>query len=167
MGSRPAFFAVVIACAAVLGYAYYAQYALGYEPCPLCIFQRIGVLLVGLVALVAGIHGPGRTGRRVYGGLGALFALAGAGVAARHLWLQNLPPEAVPDCGPGLDYMFDVFPMLDALKLVFKGSGECANVDWALLGLSMPGWVLIAFVALALFLLWVGFRRQPVTLSRR
>ena len=160
MTPRPLFAFAALLCAALLGYAYYAQYALGYEPCPLCIFQRVGVFLVGLVALVATLHGPRRTGRRVYGALGALFATAGAVVAGRHLWLQNLPPEAVPDCGPGLEYMFDVFPMLDALKLVFKGSGECANVDWALLGLSMPGWVLIAFVGLALYLLWAGFRKS-------
>ena len=153
-------FAVAAAgCAALLGYAYYSQYVLGFEPCPLCIFQRIGVFLVGLVALVGAIHGPRRTGRHVYGVLGAVFATAGAVVAGRHLWLQNLPPEEVPDCGPGVDYMFEVFPFLDAVRMVFKGSGECAEVDWTLLGLSMPGWVLIAFAALGVYLLWAGFRK--------
>ncbi len=166
MTPRRHFALAAVACAALLGYAYYSQYVLGYEPCPLCIFQRIGVFLVGLVALVAAIHGPGRIGRRVYGVFAAVFAAAGAFVAGRHLWLQNLPPEQVPDCGPGLDYMFEVFPLLDAFKMVFEGSGECAEVDWALLGLSMPGWVFIAFVGLGVYSLWAGFR-QPVTLSLR
>ncbi len=115
--------------------------------------------MVGLVCLVAAIHAPGRTGRRVYGVLTAVFALVGAGIAGRHLWLQNLPPDAVPDCGPGLDYLLDVFPMWEAVRMAFEGSGECANVDWALLGLSMPGWVLLCFAGLALFGVWNGFRR--------
>lgn len=159
MTSRKLFALAAVACAGLLGYAYFSQYVLGYEPCPLCIFQRIGVFLVGLVALIAAIHGPGRVGRRVYGVVAALFAAAGAVVAGRHLWLQSLPPDEVPDCGPGLDYMFEVFPLLDAFKLVFEGSGECAEIDWALLGLSMPGWVFIAFVGLGVYSLWVGFRK--------
>lgn len=159
MTARRHFALIAFACAGLLGYAYYSQYVLGLEPCPLCIFQRIGVFLVGLVTLAAAIHGPGRVGRRVYGVVAALFATAGAVVAGRHLWLQSLPPDQVPDCGPGLDYMFEVFPLLDAFKLVFEGSGECAEVDWALLGLSMPGWVLIAFVGLGIYSVWAGFKR--------
>lgn len=159
MKPRLTFLLISAACAALLGYAYYSQFALGYEPCPLCIFQRIGVFLVGVVALVAAIHGPGRTGRRVYGTLAALFAVAGGGVSARHLWLQNLPADQVPQCGPGLDYMFEVFPLLDAVKMVFEGSGECAEVDWTLLGLSMPGWVFIAFLGLGVYSLWAGFKK--------
>ncbi|MEX0900472.1 MAG: disulfide bond formation protein B [Gammaproteobacteria bacterium] len=159
MIARRHFALISLTCAGLLGYAYYSQYALGYEPCPLCIFQRIGVFLVGLVGLVAAIHGPGRIGRRVYGGVASMFATAGAVVAGRHLWLQSLPPDQVPDCGPGLDYMLEVFPLLDAFRMVFEGSGECAEVDWALLGLSMPGWVLIAFVGLGVYSLWAGFKK--------
>ena len=166
MKPRLTFLLISAACAALLGYAYYSQFALGYEPCPLCIFQRIGVFLVGVVALVAAIHGRGRIGRRVYGTLAALFAFAGAGVAGRHLWLQNLPEDQVPQCGPGLDYMFEVFPLLDAVKMVFEGSGECAEVDWTLLGLSMPGWVLIAFVGLAVAALWAGYVGATLSASR-
>ncbi|MCA1799250.1 MAG: disulfide bond formation protein B [Xanthomonadaceae bacterium] len=146
-------------CAALLAYAYYTQYGLGYEPCPLCILQRIAVFATGLVFLLAAVHAPQATGRRVYGVLGFLFAGAGAVIAARHVWLQNLPPDQVPDCGPGLEYMFDVFPAWDALRMVFAGSGECADIDWALLGLSMPGWVLICVVSLSVFSIWNGFRK--------
>lgn len=146
-------------CGVLLAYAYYSQYALGFEPCPLCIFQRIAVFATGLVCLAAAIHGPGRTGQRLYGIFTALFAAAGAGIAARHVWIQNLPPDQVPDCGPGLEYMFDVFPAWEALQLVFRGSGECAEVDWMLLGISMPGWVLICCVLLAGFGVVNGFRK--------
>lgn len=144
--------------AALLGYAYFAQFVQGYEPCPLCIFQRVVLIAVGLVLLAAALHGPGRIGRAVYGSLAAVASLAGAGIAARHVWLQNLPPDRIPDCGPGLEYLFDVFPVWDALRMAFSGSGECAEVDWMLLGLSMPGWVLVCFGALAVFGAWNGFR---------
>src|SRR5690606_36797676 len=98
-----------VACAALLAYAYYTQFALGLEPCPLCIFQRVGVLAAGLLFLVAAIHGARRAGRRIYGVLIVLATAAGAAVSARHVWLQSLPPDQVPACGPGLAYMMDVF----------------------------------------------------------
>ena len=146
-------------CAALLGYALYLQHGLGLEPCPLCIFQRIGMLALGLVFLVAGLHGPGRTGARIYGVLAGLSALGGASVSARHLWLQSLPPDQVPSCGPGLGYLFDTFPFGDALKQVFSGSGECAKIDWTFLGQSMPFWVLLCFVGLGVAALVNGWRR--------
>ena len=86
----------------------------------------------------------------------ALAALAGAAVAARHVYLQNLPPDQVPECGPGLDYMLDVFPLGETLSMVFTGSGECAEVTWRFLGLSMPTWVLIWFIGMGV----VGFARN-------
>jgi len=136
------------ACAGLLGYAYYSQVHSGLEPCPLCIFQRVGVFGLGLVFLVAGLHNPGTVGKRLYGVLLALVALAGAAVAGRHVWIQSLPPERIPDCGPGLDYILDVFPLVQALELVLRGSGECAEVSWVFLGLSMPAWVLVWFIGL-------------------
>src|SRR5690606_2421943 len=129
------------------------------EPCPLCIFQRVGVLAAGLLFLVAAIHGARRAGRRVYGVLIVLATAAGAAVSARHVWLQSLPPDQVPACGPGLAYMMDVFSFGETLRMVFTGSGECANVDWSFLGLSMPAWVLICFVALGVFGAWNNWRR--------
>ncbi len=155
-----------LACAALLAYAYYAQFGLGLEPCPLCIFQRIGVIVVGIVFLAAALQGPRRNGRRVYAVLLALGALAGAGIAAWHVRLQNLPPDLVPACGPGLDYMMDVFSFGETLRMVFTGSGECANVDWSLMGLSMPAWVLIAFLALGAFGAWNNWRRAQERFSR-
>jgi disulfide bond formation protein DsbB len=142
-----------------MAYALYAQHVLGLDPCPLCIFQRIGVMALGLVFIVALLHDPAGWGHRLYAGLVAVAAGGAAAVAARHLWLQSLPPERVPACGPGLDYMLESFPFTEMLATVLSGSGECAQVDWRFLGLAMPGWVLISVVVLGLFGIWNNWRR--------
>lgn len=150
--------------AAVVGlmaYALYAQHVLGLEACPLCIFQRVALISLGLVLLVAGLHAP--RGARVYGLLAVLVAATGAGIAGWHVYLQNLPPDRVPACGPGLEYMLDAFPFVEVLEMVFTGSGECADVNWQFLGLSMPGWVLVWFVvlgSLAAYANWPRLRRR-------
>ncbi|MBW3568308.1 MAG: disulfide bond formation protein B [Proteobacteria bacterium] len=149
-----------LACVLLLAYAWYSQFQLGLEPCPLCIFQRVGVMVVGVLFLVAAIHGPRAAGRRIYGVLIALAAAAGGAVSAWHVYLQQLPADEVPACGPGLDYMMDVFSFGETLRMVFTGSGECAVSDWSFLGLSMPAWVLIAFVSLGIFGLWNNWRRN-------
>jgi len=145
---RRANFFGVAAVVGLLSYALFAQYVQCYEACPLCIFQRVAFIGVGIVMLAAGLHAPIAVGARVYAVLGVIAAAAGVGVAGRHLYLQSLPPDAVPACGPGLEYMLDVLPLFDAIRQVFTGSGECADVNWAFLGLSMPGWALIWFVIL-------------------
>ena len=136
------------ACVLLLAYALDAQYVLGLEPCPLCVFQRVAVAGLAAVFAVALLHASRGAGARVYALLLGAVALAGMGVAGRHVWLQSLPPDQVPACGPGLDYMMEYLPLRDTLSMVLGGSGECAEVDWALLGLSMPAWVFIALAAL-------------------
>ncbi|HEX3951171.1 MAG TPA: disulfide bond formation protein B [Steroidobacteraceae bacterium] len=153
-----------IACACLLAYAYYAQYVMHLEPCPLCIFQRIGVFVLGLMFLIAALHDPAAFGRRAYAMLVAAAALITIGVAARHLYIQSLPPGAVPACGASLDYMLKIFSLSDVLVKVLTGSGECANVTWEFLGLAMPAWVLIAAAALGGWGLWVNLRRRPPVL---
>lgn len=148
-----------LACGGLLGYALYAQHGLGLEPCPLCVFQRVAVLALGFVFLAAYAHNPQRSIARIYGGLAAVAAGAGIALAWRQLWLQSLPADQVPECGPGLEFIMDVFPLWEAMAMVFKGSGDCAKVDWTLLGLSMAGWVLISLAALASLALWNNFRR--------
>lgn len=157
---RAAFATIALACGALLGYAYYAQFVLELEPCPLCIFQRIAMIALFVVALAAAIHAPAGPGRRVYGALASLAALAGVAVAGRHVWLQHLPPDQVPACGPGLDYLLDTFPLTQTLRKVFTGSGECAEIHWRFAGLSMPEWTLICFVLLLAGALHYGFRRH-------
>ena len=116
------------ACAALLAYAYYAQFVLHLEPCPLCIFQRVGVLALGLVFLIAAAHDPVGWGRRAYAAAAAAAALATVGVAVRHLYIQHLPEGSVPACGASLDFMLKVFSLSEVLVKVLTGSGECAKV---------------------------------------
>ncbi len=139
---------IALAVAGLIGFALWQQHAMGLDPCPLCVFQRLAFIAAGLVALAAAMHGPRRAGRYFYAAGIVLAAVAGAVVAIRHLWLQSLPADQVPACGPGLEYLLDSFPLAEALNIVFAGSGECATVDWQFLGLSMPGWTLIWYVLL-------------------
>jgi disulfide bond formation protein DsbB len=136
-------FAGFIACVALLSYAYYTQYELGLEPCPLCIFQRIGMAALGLVLLIAGLHNPRGWGATVYAVLIAVAALLTAGVAVRHLYVQSLPPGTIPACGAPLDVLLQFTPVTEVIRKVLTGSGECSQVNWRFLGLAMPGWVLI------------------------
>jgi disulfide bond formation protein DsbB len=149
-----------LACTGLLAYAYYAQFVLHLEPCPLCIFQRIGTFALGVVFLIAALHDPAAFGRRLYALLLSLAGLATIGVAVRHLYLQSLPPDSVPACGASLDFMLKVFSLSEVLVKVLTGSGECAKVPWQFLGLAMPAWVLISVVALSGFGLWVNLRHQ-------
>lgn len=139
------------ACAGLLGYAYYAQYVLRLEPCPLCMFQRITVLALGVVFAAAALHHPRGWGRHVYAGLIALAALATVGVAARHLYIQSLPPGSVPACGAPLEALMQMFPITEVIRKVLHAGGECAVVNWTFLGLAMPGWVLICAAGLGAF----------------
>jgi disulfide bond formation protein DsbB len=136
-------FAGFIACVALLGYAYYTQYKLGLEPCPLCIFQRIGIAALGVVFLIAGLHSPRGWGASVYAVLIGLASLTTAGVAIRHLYVQSLPPGTIPACGAPLDVLLQFTPVTEVIRKVLTGSGECSQVNWKFLGLAMPAWVLI------------------------
>lgn len=145
MSPRTLFFTGFLGCVALIGIALYMQHVVGLEPCPLCILQRVAVIGMGAVLLVAALHNPAGWGRRVYAGLTALVALFGLATAGRNVWLQHLPADRVPDCGPGLNYMLEVFPLSRTLEMVFKGSGECAEVQWTFLSLSIPEWMLFVF----------------------
>ena len=123
-------------------------------------FSTRCVFALGLLTLVAALHNPGRRGRTIYALLGGLFATLGTAIASRHVWLQNLPPDQVPECGPGLDYMLRTFPLSRAIRETLTGSGECASVDWIFAGLSMPWWTLFWFVALGTLVLTIGLRRS-------
>ena len=153
-----------LACVALLAYAYYTQYVLHLDPCPLCIFQRIGVFAVGVAFLIAALHDPKAWGRRVYAVLIGLLALTTVAIAVRHLYIQSLPAGTVPACGAPLVYMLKLFSLGEVLVKVLTGSGECAVVTWRFLGLAMPAWVLLSALALAALGLWVNLRRQAPVL---
>lgn len=153
LSSRQVFGAFALVCALLLAYAFYAEYGLGLVPCPLCMFQRVAVMLFGAICLLGALHGPGSLGARIYAGFALLAGVLGAAIAGRHVWLQSLPKDQVPSCAPPLDYMWDNFPFGNMLKTVLMTSGECANVDWEFLGLSMPVWTFVAFAVMALAML--------------
>ncbi len=140
----------VAAVAGLIAYALFTQYVLGLDACPLCILQRVAFIAGGVVFLVAGLHSPPGLFARVYGLLGLAANGIGAGIAARHVYIQNLPADQVPpDCGAGLDYMLDVFGPFEAVRMVLTSAGECADINWQFLGLSMPAWALVWFVLLS------------------
>jgi len=151
-------------CLSLLGVGAYLQFVEGLEPCPLCISQRIAILAVALVFLIAALHNPtaSRT-RRFYAVFGALVALGGVSISARHVWIQHLPPDQVPECGPGLEYVFKNFPLTETLKLMLSGTGDCAKVEWTLLGFSIPAWTLLAFLLMAAYSL-VQWLEEPAKL---
>lgn len=143
-------------CTVLMAYALYAQYGLHLEPCPLCIFQRVAVIAAGIIFLLAALHHPKKTGAVVYGVLTSLAAIAGVLVASRQIWIQAQPPGTVAACGATLDYMMKYMPVTKVIKLVLSGSGECAEINWRFLSLSMPWWVLFACVGLLCWTLWVN-----------
>ncbi len=133
------------------------------EPCPLCMAQRVAVVLIGLFALLAGIHNPGKTGKVIYGLLMLSASALGVGLAARQVWLQSLPGELAPACGPGIYYMLDVLPITDVIRTMLTGSGDCAEVLWRdpVVKLSIPGWTLVWFSFMALVSVFLVARKEP------
>jgi len=150
-----------VACVLMLAFALFVEKVMHIEPCPLCMFQRVGVAALGLVFLVAAIHHPARLSRaRIYSALIFLVALFPGYVSARHVYIQSLPPGSVPSCGATLDFMLEVFPLMEVVRKVLTGGGECAKIDWQFLGLSMPVWVLVAVIGLAAVGIYANARQQ-------
>lgn len=140
---------VVMIIAAMLFAVVYLEGVLYLAPCPLCMVNRGLLLIMALISLAAAIHNPTGSLRWLYSGLSLLIALAGMAVAGRHIWLQGLPPDKVPECGPDLAYMLDAFPLTDVIMRLIQGSGQCAEVSWTLLGLSLPQQTLLLLIVLS------------------
>ena len=147
-----------VACAGMMGFALFAQHVLRLEPCPMCVLQRLAVIAMGILFLLAFLHDPKGWGARIYALLVAAAAIGGMTVSGRHYWIQNLPEDQVPACGAGLDYMLDTLPLTQVLAKVFSGDGECAKVVWSFLGLSMPAWVFICCAVIGLAGVWNNLR---------
>ena len=142
-------------------YVLYTQYVLGLEPCPLCILQRVAVIALGISFLLLALRPPQRKQTKFLTSiLLVMISSAGVGIAARHVWIQNLPPDKVPGCGPGLDFMIANFPLSEVLAMVFSGSGECAEISWSFAFLSMPAWALIWLIFLGAFGIWSIYQRR-------
>jgi disulfide bond formation protein DsbB len=145
---RAAYLLGFLVCAALIGWALWLQYGLGLDPCPLCVFQRVAVIATGVVFLVAAIHNPARTGAAFYAVLTLIVSGIGAGLAAWQVWIQAQPKGSVAACGMGLDYMLETLPLFEVIGRVLKGSGECAEQGWLFLGLAIPAWTFVFFVAM-------------------
>ncbi len=147
-------------CMFLIGVALYMEHMMHLEPCPLCIFQRVAVITAGLIAIVAALHNPQRLGIKVYSLMVVMASTVGGALAIRQLHLQSLPEDQVPSCGPGLDYLLDVFPMQDVIQMVLVCDGSCAEVVWTLLGISIPGWTLVGFIGLITLGLFQALRKN-------
>ena len=146
--SRTIFGLLFFGCSFLMAAALFMEHQMNLEPCPLCILQRIMVIITGIIALIAAIHHPRDPGIKVYGGLVMFSAATGGAISGRQLWLQSLPADEVPACGASLDYLLEVFPLTDVLSMVLAGDGTCAEIVWTFLGVSIPGWTLVGFAGL-------------------
>ena len=153
---RLGYLAGFLICGGLILYALYLQYYEYQDPCPLCLLQRVVYIALMVVFLLGALHGPRRTAAVVYSTLLVLVSLIGAGIAGRHVWLQHLPKDKVPECGPGLGYILDRFPLVNALEKIFRGSGECAEAGWRLMGLSIAEWSLVWFILLGAYAVFVA-----------
>ena len=153
---RLGYLAGLLICGLLFAFALYLQYYEYQNPCPLCILQRVAFIAMMAVFLVGAIHGPRHMGATIYSTLLVIIAAIGAGIATRHVWLQHLPKDRVPECGPGLEYMLNRFPLTQALEKVFRGSGECAEVGWTFLTLSIAEWSLLWFVLLGVLAVYIA-----------
>jgi disulfide bond formation protein DsbB len=149
ISTRQLFLLMFLACASLLCAAYYFEYVMFLDPCPLCIMQRIGILLVGLVSLSGFVLGLDGLKQKIHSVLLFVTACFGLSVAGRHVWIQSLPADQVPTCGPSLEYMVDTLPWAEVLTVMLRGNGNCAEAQWSFIGLSMPVWVLLWFAGFA------------------
>ncbi len=159
-GGQTGYFIGFLASLGFVVYGLFIQQKYNLDPCPLCIFQRIAFLVMGGFFLLAALHNPGNSGRKIYGLLHFAAAVTGIGIALRHIWIQANPEKVMAECGAGFDYIFDTFPLKKALDLVFKGTGECSTVDWTMFGLTIPQLSLVAFIGLAVYAVWLAFLKK-------
>lgn len=163
ISNRWLYLAGALFASGLMGFGLYLQYVKHQDPCPLCMVQRVIFIAILVVFAVAALHGPKRLGERIYAALIGLLSLSGVGVAARHIWIQNLPKDQVPACGPGLDYMLETMPMSDVLKELMHGSGECAAKGWTFLTLGIPEWSLLCYLALGAWAILIAARKKSRT----
>jgi len=126
----------------------YLENHLALEPCYLCVTQRFFIVMCGLFFALAALHNSNGIPRKIYAGMSCLCAMAGAFFAMKQLWLQGLDDHQVPSCGPPVDYLFDAFSTSEIISMLISGDGNCSEVQWQLLGLTIPAWVLISCITL-------------------
>ncbi|MGA9852398.1 MAG: disulfide bond formation protein B [Gammaproteobacteria bacterium] len=154
-----------VICLLLMAYAYYSQFHDGLTPCVLCIFQRIAMIILGIIFLIAFLQHPKAVGARISGILLLIIAATGSAASIRHIYVQHLPEWMTPPCGPGLNYMFKILPLNKFIIKAFTGTADCSVIIWRFLGLTMPEWVLIWFIILGiggLVVNWYWARQQRI-----
>ena len=153
--------AQAIACLVLMIIAVaYFENGLQLEPCYLCMTQRVFITAIGIICILAVVHNPRHFGQRVYATLSITMVILGAYFSGKQLWLQSLPKDQVPSCGIPVEYLFDNFSIIEAINMLLQGDGNCAEVQWQLMGLSMPGWVMVSFIIFGALAI-VQFMRKP------
>jgi disulfide bond formation protein DsbB len=160
ISNRWLYLAGALFAGSLMGFALFLQYVKHQDPCPLCMVQRVVFIAILVVFALATLHGPKRVGEKIYAALIVLLSMSGVGVATRHIWIQHLPKDQVPACGPGLDYMLETMPMGDVLQKLMHGSGECAAKGWTFLTLGIPEWSLLCYLALAALSVLIVVRKS-------
>ena len=143
----------------LMAFGFYLQYVKHQDPCPLCMVQRMIFVAILALFLLAAMQGPKRTGAIIYAVLISLLSLSGVAVALRHIWIQHLPLDQVPACGPDLDYMLDTMPLARVFKELLHGSGECAAHGWTLFTLGIPQWSLLCYLALGALAILIALKK--------
>ena len=140
-------FASVVLMVIAVGYF---EKSLNLEPCYLCMTQRAFIVAIGVICALAVVHNPEKVGQRIYAALSISMVITGSYFSGKQLWLQSLPDSQVPSCGIPVDYLFENFSLTEAITMLLHGDGNCAEVKWQLLGLSMPSWVMVSFIGFGL-----------------
>jgi disulfide bond formation protein DsbB len=164
--SRSLFFMVFVAGALALGVSYYLEYAVGLQPCGMCLLQRICLALLTGICLGAAVHGPSHFASLMYWLLGLLCSLAGTVTAWRHVLLQSAPAHELSDCSASVFDLFVSAPWAYVVQQLFNGTVDCEPISWSLFDLSLPEWSLLFFVATTILsvqqllrLAWIACRR--------
>lgn len=158
---RTPFVLILLACLALLGFAYYAQFVLDLAPCPLCMLQRFGFMIMAVTALIAAIHNPTSRLRWWYALPFFGGSIWGMTTAGRHLRIQGQEPDLMGGCGADWTIMVEMeWSWAERIREAFTATGDCTEIDWSFLGLSMPGWTLIWYVVLSAFMLWALIARK-------
>lgn len=156
--SRLVFLLISLYTLGLILFALFLQYFQGLEPCPLCMLQRIVFIFIAIIAFLAVIHNSDKLGIRIYSIINSVLCLCGIGLAGRHMWLESLPPDQAPACGPSFDIMLEYLPLTEVLKKAIMGSGDCAKIDWTFLSLSIAQWSFLCFGFLLLVHIFLIFK---------
>jgi len=133
--------------------ALFFEHYLLLKPCMLCYLQRFAAVLVGFIGFIGFIHNSKNIiVFKTYLGASIISILMGIGLSIRQLYLQSLPADLVPSCAPDMGYLLDSLPFFEVLLMAIQGDGNCAEVLWSFMGISIPGWLLIGFFLALVYL---------------